>query len=179
VLSLTEGVLPLEFIAFTAAREKQDVRLQWNVTGAHAEETFLIEYSKDGIHFNTLTEMLSEDHDWRYTFLHTDPGPGVHFYRIVLRSRDGQLSPSAIRSVDISGEKQFFVKSTIVSDLLTIDVNGSAEISLVGMDGSELMHRQVSSSSRVEIPMTQFPAGQYYVVFRTGDTKEVQAVTKF
>jgi hypothetical protein len=178
VLSLTEGVLPLDLIAFSATREKQDVRLRWNVTGAHAEEDFLVEYSKDGIHFHTLTEIPSEDNDWNYAHIHADPGPGIHYYRINLRSRDGQLTPSAIQSVELSGQTQFIVKATLVTDVLTLDVNGSAEITLIGTDGRQLLYKEVLSSARVELLMTQFPAGQYYVVFRSGDTEEVQSVTK-
>jgi choice-of-anchor B domain-containing protein len=124
VLSLTEGVLPLDFIAFDAVPEKQDVSLRWNVTGAHAEEYFIVEYSKDGVHFSPLAEVSSVDNTWRYTFLHADPGPGLHFYRITLRSRDGHLRPSAIRSVQLAGDKQFLVKSTVV----TIDSSFSTNL---------------------------------------------------
>lgn len=93
-------VLPLKWLSFSARKSGDDVLLQWSTAEELRVKNFAIQHSKDGINWATTGTINSSTHQ-QYSFTHTHPGKGTHYYRLQQFDLDGASSYSAICRVDL------------------------------------------------------------------------------
>ena len=96
------GILPVELVDFSAAKNEDDVLLKWQTASETNNEGFEIEHGTDGRNWDYIGFIdghgnATETHD--YTFLHKGPSHGMNYYRLRQIDSDGQSDYSEIRSV--------------------------------------------------------------------------------
>jgi hypothetical protein len=178
VLTLEEELLPLEVINFEAINVESDARLTWKVTTPEDGQEFYVEHSDNGTTFEKLNTIRAVHSVLNYEFIHRDPGPGNHYYRIVVRHTDGELDPTPVRLLQFKLDNALRVRSTIIDQYLRVDTGQSGILSVISYDGREIITRQVHALERNEIEMNGQPAGVYYVVLRVGEENFVETVAK-
>lgn len=94
--------LPVELISFTANALNEEVLILWTTATEKNSESFEIERSTDGIHFETIHRQKAAGQSRitvNYTFLDKDPFTGLSYYRLKQIDFDGQFTFSKIVSV--------------------------------------------------------------------------------
>ncbi len=179
MLSISGGVLPLNFVAFEASKKFQDVLLSWKVSAPEDGELFSVEYSKDGVQFEKIAEIPAQQHVLKYQTLDPDPGPGTHFYRIVVRHLDGAKKTTAVRTVQFEMENALTIKPTLVEHKLLVDTRVAGHLAVISVDGKQVLTSHATELERTEFNVGHLPAGQYYVVLTTGDAEYTSTFTRY
>jgi hypothetical protein len=94
--------VPIMTLNFTAENSGGNGLLQWNTTEAYGLSRFIIEKSRDSIHFTTLDSVAAAVngggfHSYQYVDTHLDSG--MNYYRLRELRSNGQSTYSPIRSV--------------------------------------------------------------------------------
>lgn len=178
ILSLTEGVLPLSFVAFDAVKERTDALLKWSVANPEEGEVMWIEHSRDGQFFETLGQMHVDRTVLNYQHRHMSPAPGIHYYRITVRHLDGKTTSTPVRSLQWDLDRTLVIRSTLVRDFLEVDAMANLQLSIVAMDGKEYMRRQISGPGRTTLDLSALPPGQYHVTWLHGNSVQTQVITR-
>lgn len=99
---------PVEWLDFEAAlNPDQSVSLQWQTASEKNNHYFTVEHSLDGEPFEEIGQVLgvgNSDDVQSYRYLHHQPEPGQHQYRIRQTDLDGQSSHSSILALSIGQE---------------------------------------------------------------------------
>ncbi|MEO0732472.1 MAG: T9SS type A sorting domain-containing protein [Bacteroidota bacterium] len=171
------GVLPVEWISFTAEQQGKAVLLRWSTAHEVANDRFEVERSPDGITFRPIATVLgsgTSDVPQHYSELDERPDRGTNFYRIKQLDFGGQFSYTDIRSVRFA-EEDFAV--TIYpnpnhSRRLNLAVAGLASdqelsVRVYSMQGQLLLLDRGSSTAPITLD-GDWPAGNYRVVVTDG-----------
>jgi hypothetical protein len=181
-------ILPVQLLSFSAKLQNSDALLNWEIADGMDLNHFEIEHSTDGRNFKKLS-MINPHENNSYEYLHKDPGPGIHYYRLRIVEKDGTQRFSGIELVQIGSEK------TIISGLVNNPVQGTeafvkvysatgqkAEVIMVDMAGRMVLRQKVmlqKGNNLAGIPISPVIAGQYRLIFRTDDgTEKVMALMK-
>ena len=101
-LAAIGAALPLRWRSFTAAKQQENVLLQWSTFSEQNSKSFILQTSSTGTTWNTLATVSAAGnspsiHD--YNYLHTSPATGYNYYRIVETNIDGKYNYSLVRKV--------------------------------------------------------------------------------
>jgi hypothetical protein len=103
VIATKDCALPVEFISFTAEAGTSSVSLNWTTATEQNSAHFIVEKSKDGIHFSSIGKVQAEGHSDAvkyYSFTDNSLESGVVYYRLVEYDRDGSSTISDLSSVN-------------------------------------------------------------------------------
>ena len=178
VLGMTGGILALQFLEFNAFRIYDDAQLEWRSTAPEDGDRFVIEHSRDGVSFSVLTEVPAEVNTYTYQVVHDDPGPGMHFYRVVVDRADGSPNTSGVRQVQFDLEEALQLRPTVTTGLLELDTKSAGQGSIIAVDGRHLMSIEAGDLDRTRVDVGHLPTGRYYLVFSSGGVEYVRAFTK-
>ncbi len=167
--------LPVKFISVNARVEKENaVMVEWAVaTPVSDAKKFEIEYSDDGLSWNTAGEILITDNlRSRYEFLHTALFDGTRFYRIKEMDYDGRFIYSNIVSV----QQKTFHQSTIIYPVpadneLTIwfaQAYSIKKIVSIYDNVGKMVYKATHSGNRIVINTSSFAGGNYWLATDDG-----------
>lgn len=101
-------ITPVTLVDFNANQEENHVNLQWTTTSETNNAGFEVQFSEDGINWNTLgfvkvstIDGNSEDRNV-YSFMHLSPVFGQNYYRLKQIDHDGTFAYSPIRALKVS-----------------------------------------------------------------------------
>lgn len=97
--------LPVELLDFTVHREDRAALLEWTTATEINNELFEIQYSIDGIDFETVGEVSGTGTTTEmqmYDFYHDDLKNGTHYYRLNQIDFDGQNEYSEVKALTIN-----------------------------------------------------------------------------
>jgi trimeric autotransporter adhesin len=120
--------LPVMLTSFTAVVRNCQAHLNWSVTDAVNFTRFVIEKSKDGIHFNGIG-MVSYTKDVQaYTYVDKEQENGTCYYRLKLMDQDGKYQYSTIESTHSDCQGQLIkVYPTLTKGVVYIDLPSGYE----------------------------------------------------
>ncbi len=101
------GTLPVTFTTFTAIVVNKNVLLSWSTAAEINNAGFEIQRSLNGIDFKTIGFKASNAPDGNsvisqeYLFTDANPLPGISFYRLLQKDRDGRILYSDIRQITL------------------------------------------------------------------------------
>lgn len=101
-LAAIGAALPLQWRSFTAAKQQENVLLQWSTFSEQNSKYFNIQTSANGTTWNTLTTVSAAGNSSsirNYSYLHTTPATGYNYYRIIETDIDGKYNYSLVRKV--------------------------------------------------------------------------------
>jgi hypothetical protein len=175
VASYASSILPLPpLLQFNAeVTDHQSVLLTWKCTTAGDTREFVIQRSTPNSAWVTLDSVPIANQDMgtsSYQYTDQSPAKGLDDYRLMLESKDGPPSYSAVRQVEIHAQAHLAVFPNPAQSQLVVlsDPAISATASLYSSDG-KLVKQQVMSGTEMFMSLTGLPAGTYHLVIRQAD----------
>jgi hypothetical protein len=169
------AALPVLWKSFTAKKVNSHVELQWITSQERNCSHFIVEHSRDGRIFRTLSEAISSqapdgssDVELRYFYNHIQPLDGHNYYRIIQVDRDGKKLTSSIASVYFGNEAIITpYPNPMQHDLhVAIQVPQATELQLSLTDATGRVVQQVAASlpagnQVLDLPTEHLSAGVY------------------
>ena len=176
-------VLPLELLQWTASWQDSAVLLNWSTPGDDQRYQYAIDYSKDGILWQTLPNPIPGAGGSginNYSYLAPGPFAAHNFFRVQMRNTDGLVMYSPIKELEAAtpGSEGFSIGPNPVHSILTIRAAvQSYTLQVLDVTGTPLL--QLSSNSAGQYNLQGLPPGAYFLVIRTGDgSRWVRKLTK-
>ncbi len=175
------SALPIELIAFNAqVNDRNQVDLVWKTATEINNDYFTIERSKDGIQFESLTEVEGAGNSVEIISYSTEdahPYGGISYYRLKQTDFDGTSSFSEVKSVNIKNENGFVAFPNPMQDVVhLINENlpqGPISIEIYDLLGKSHYNNKLESDGKIlsldinEVAL--FESGTYFLVVREGD----------
>ncbi|MDX1476309.1 MAG: choice-of-anchor B family protein [Saprospiraceae bacterium] len=179
IITLTGGVLPLDFLDFIVAPAGRHALLQWKSSVPDEGDVFYVEHSRDGGVFKTLATLPAQRERLGYSYLHEQIGPGTHFYRIRAKLRDNSEKLTEIRSVQLSSERLLEAFPTATTGFVTINAFKAGSLALYDAMGRRVWSHTTGQADQVRTDLSRLSQGQYFLEFRTaGGQREALPVTR-
>ncbi|WEK36056.1 MAG: CARDB domain-containing protein [Candidatus Pseudobacter hemicellulosilyticus] len=147
--------LPLRFLSFTAKPVNNDVQLEWITADEVNTAHFEVERSTDGISFQSITQLPSNNSagQHRYTSLDRSPAGSILYYRIRQVDLDGRYEYSTIVRVNRKTGADWAIYPNPVSSFLRVDRISATEVRELRIstaDGRTLLVTRPNAAMRYE-----------------------------
>lgn len=160
--------LPFNLNRFNATPQKKNIQLDWAVGNNHVQQSYTLERSKDGIHFEAITHIaaLKDITVAEYNYADEQPLTGWNYYR--LRATDNQLKQVTSRIIRIwwgQGPAFISVLPNPASEKIVInlsDPSSITEIQIVNTTG-QVVKKLRSVQFTNEVTISSLQAGMYYI----------------
>jgi hypothetical protein len=158
---------------FLAYPENNIVVLRWTTGNETNIDHFVIEHSTDGLHFETLHELVSRgaiDRDSSYQDEDAYPASSTNYYRLKVIDRDGNTFYYPVARVDLIDKRTPTLKPTVVHMGATVRLDAYHEqpytINFFNTSGMLTGTFMVNSAS-FDIPTSGWSKGIY--IYRISD----------
>lgn len=162
--------LPVELSRFEATAHPEGVWLRWQTESETANDYFEVEHGTDGARFAPIGRQKGAGNSvqtQRYAFLHPDPPPGLHYYRLRQVDFDGTEHLSPIRGVRVAGSAPTLSPNP-ATDHFRIRGLGETPARLRVFDTLGRLLREGEAREDEPVVITDFPGGTYWVELRQG-----------
>ncbi len=134
--------LPVSFGDFTVKESNQDNVLNWSTLQEHHNAYFNVQSSADGIHFNTIGNIITKAEQGNsnslvsYSFTHQNVNAGMQYYRLQQVDLDGKYAYSSTISIRRHADNNavliypnpnngdFSIISSSLMDMQVVDMSG-------------------------------------------------------
>lgn len=166
------GLLPVTLIDFTAARQNQNVLLQWTATQETNFKVFEVERSVDGIHYYKVGEVNGQNLS-RYQF--TDnrlPAASVVFYRLKMIDIDGKFhySTNAIVRINNNISDVVLYPNPTTDGLqvkLTERLAANSQLIVLDASGRKVKEQSIRANEvNIRLDVKNLPQGKYFIRIR-------------
>lgn len=160
------NALPVNWLQFTAVLQAGSVYLKWDVAREINVGSYTVEHSLDGIRFEALAKVPAYNNGANtntYTYQHSKPAPGMHYYRIKETDKDGKASFSKIATVKVEGKNSFMATPNPTHDIVNITAGDVIkEVDCYNSLG-QLVKKITPSSNNYKLSLKQFANGVYTI----------------
>lgn len=170
--------LPVELLIFNAQKQGSQVLLNWSTSQEINSDKFEVEFSKDGITFQSFisipargTSSIKTD----YNTLHCCPVVGANYYRLKMIDRDGHFKYSEIRKVVFEFINEMKLFPNPISNRLDLKISfvkpftKDAIITVYNSSGSQVYSSILAKGKTItQINMGAVAAGSYYIIVAVG-----------
>lgn len=174
--SLGAVTLPVELTALEGTPTTNGIAINWATASEKNSEKFIIERTKDAIHFEAIGEVASSGHSntlKKYAFVDTDPLQSKSYYRLKSVDFDGSFEYSKLIAVSWNEIKPSFTvyPNPVTSGSFSFIIPGASdaklEMSLVSSMGRVVHTQKLSQQDRkIELPQN-IEKGIYLLVVQT------------
>lgn len=163
----TTGTLPVRLSAWDAVSMGNKVSLKWKTATELNASHFVVERSADGINFQPLTQVDAHGNssvEVSYTAEDKSPLPGANYYRLKMVDMDATSEFSATRLVNIlAGALVRIMQNPVQNRLQVVSAIGKkADWQIINISG-QVLARGVLSDGQLEIPVSHFTPGRYWM----------------
>lgn len=165
----TFRVLTLKWISFTAVKQNDAVKLDWEVETPYNIKNYSVEFSKDAVSFSEIMEVPVQNSN-KYSALHVYTPTGQNYYRIKAVANDGTISYSPVQKITLTGDiKGLNAYPNPARDILKVSipanmVNKPVDISLLAIDGKLIMVQRSAFAEKEEMfDVSNLPNGKYII----------------
>jgi len=181
--------LPVNFLTVAAQPNGADVDLSWTVGQNQEAKDYQVQQSADGVNFAAIGDVANELNQTSYSFVQSNAGAGMHYYRILETDNDGFRVYSKIVTANLSAS-EFSIRTlnnpvTSSSMNAEIELNavsgGSASLEIWTLGGTRvatLMQTVAAGTTRISLPLTTVAPGTYAVKIRVNDVTHVVQIVK-
>jgi hypothetical protein len=181
--------LPVNFVNVAALPNGGDVDVSWTVGQNQQAKDYQVQESPDGVKFTAIGDVANELNQTSYSFVQSNAGAGMHYYRILETDNDGFQVYSKIVSANLSSS-EFSIRTlnnpvTSSSMNAEIELNavsgGSASLEIWTLGGTRvatMMQTVASGTTRISLPLTNVASGTYAVKIRVNDVTHVVQIVK-
>jgi hypothetical protein len=167
------SVLPVKLESFTAMPQGNQVMLSWKVSEEINVEGYTVEFSRDGSVFSGIGN-LRTNISKSYSFLHSGPGEGFNYYRLKITDKDGMVSYSEIKKVNVGKGNTVLVYPGLANEFINITVTGAlvnkkAMLLIMAEDGKIMMQNEIQSLNQTEVrDVSRLANGKYILRILSG-----------
>ena len=102
------STLPVQLSSFTASRNNETVRVDWNTETESEIAEYVVERSSDGRNFSFLNSLASKNQPGsRYSITDFRPVPGNSYYRLRIRELNGSIKYSGVATISLATASDF------------------------------------------------------------------------
>ncbi|MBS1737428.1 MAG: T9SS type A sorting domain-containing protein, partial [Bacteroidetes bacterium] len=184
VTSITSEVLPLTWASFNVVKQNKEALLNWVTFQESNTDHFIVEKSKDGIHFNEINRLLSAGNTsgtTSYSIIDYSPFAGLNYYRIAQIDRNGKLGYSPVRTLDFDRPKNLItVTPNPAKDKILITIENNSALlnaTMVNVLGETILQNSIKQE-RNQIDISSLPSGIYFLKITGKDINEVKKIVK-
>ena len=170
-------VLPLNDIRLFAITSASGIKLKWSVTDENAITRYELQWSYDGITFQTISSQTSNNAR-NYSWIDRDHNSKTNYYRIIIHKIDGGETISNIVVVngnELSSVKLFQVSSNLIILEANISAAANGFITVTDVQGRIIVRQDQKMSigkNNIEILLPgAISAGMYVMNIVIGDDK--------
>ena len=176
--------LPLMLTEFNAAKQNQDVLLQWATANETNVDRFEIEVARTGYQYQhqqfSLLRSVAARNNVQNSYLLNDTETGktgARYYRLKIIGRNNQVTYSAVKVVLFGSKNEWAVYPNPVTNYLQVvtqtEAGKKVEIQLVNTTGQVLLNRSVVGTGfpekiQIDVRQLKLPAGLYVVKLSSG-----------
>ncbi|MEM6346736.1 MAG: S8 family serine peptidase [Bacteroidota bacterium] len=188
-ISITGSVLPVNLLSFDAEpAPEQTVMVSWETAMEVDNDRFILERSRDGAQFESLSELLgagTTDIAQSYQYLDNNPYQGLNYYRLWQVDRDGSKTLSEVVSVFVErGNALSVFPNPVANGQLAwqyeANESGSMKIEIIDLSGRVLQSLQQSVDlglQHYQLDVSSLPAGTY--ILKATNAKTYRSVQRF
>ena len=156
-------LLPLDLISFDVEKKNQYVSTSWTTTHELNVANIALERSGDGIHFNTIKNIVPKgtDNSSVFSYKYTDSMPlsPMNYYRLKITDLDGDFKYSSIKIVSFDAKYPTTVELSCypnpATDFVNLKMNsptsGLFTYTIASLDGRPLMANSVQVTQGEQI----------------------------
>ncbi|PCJ64380.1 MAG: hypothetical protein COA58_13585 [Bacteroidetes bacterium] len=165
------SALPVELVKFEAKQiQEGQVKLTWTTASELNNELFLVQRSKDGIHWNTIASVEGAGNSSTlldYTYMDYNLSACSSFYRLKQIDYDGQSDFSSIQRVEgcTSGKMNVIIYPNPANNQITVESNDmeTGPIKIMTVLGEDLTNRTNRMDHSNVIDISNLKTGLYLV----------------
>lgn len=176
-------VFPLEWLDFDAKiTANQEVELTWSTAQEINVKHYIVEWSKDGEHFEEIDLVIAtgtqNNNTNNYTSLHSKPGKGLNYYRIQQIDNNRQFSYSSLQTVFIEKEVISLYPNP-VKDKIWIQGIANLPVPIQLFNATGQLLRSINTTiDRPYLNMKDLPNGIYFLHILNHNEPEVYKISK-
>jgi len=183
------SVFPLTLLDFTAkANNEKQVLLQWRTTNEVNSNKFVVERSADGVAFETIGNVTSNNTAGMnyYQLLDQQPLNGINYYRLKQVDKDGKYSYSNIVAVNLNSSiTKVALTPNPARDRIKLQVD-AAKASAYTITIADAIGRSMhvmtktlrQGNNTIDVSVDGLQAGTYFMIIRSGADSYVQRFVK-
>jgi len=163
------GLVPVTLIDFTAAKQNQQVLLQWTATQETNFKMYEVERSTDGIHYYKVGEVTGQNLS-RYQFTDRQlPAASVVYYRLKMIDIDGKFNYSANALIRINNNiSDIILYPNPTSEGLHIKLTerllANSQLAVVDAAGRQVKLQTVRANEMlIHVDVKNLPQGKYFI----------------
>lgn len=170
-------ILPVKLLSFEGRLLGTNGSLSWKVADAKDLAGFVLEYSTNGLQYKKLAD-VAPDGGLDYGYMHRLLPPGTHYYRLLVKEKDGNTYYSGIVTLTV-GQLQTQIiglSSTIAKNKVGVNIlsakSQTAEARITDVLGRWLSTHKTSLQKGInqwQVPTQVLANGMYFVSVITDD----------
>jgi uncharacterized repeat protein (TIGR03803 family) len=161
----TFSVLPLTLINFTAQKQNQAVKLNWQTANENNLANFILLRSTDNNNWQPLATLNARNTAGtnNYSFTDATPVNGDNYYRIKMTDTDGHVTYSKIETVNFSKPTQQTIQPNPTSDFVIVKgLMGYKQLQILDITGRIQLQKNIQGSEE-KINISHLAAGIYII----------------
>jgi len=168
------GTLPLHLLTFEAAKQGEQVLLQWQTSDEINTSHFEIERSNDAVVFKKtgIVHAAGNSGTQHYNFTDNAPSPGINYYRLKQVDRDGRYTYSPIAKVVFEKDAAALtVFPNPAGNTITIKYTGDQKkirLALFDLAGRQVMYKELNDGSSWQANVSGLSKGTYTIRLNAG-----------
>ena len=182
IIQLSSLSLPIKLSSFTAVKNNNNIKLQWQTQYEQNSRHYVIQRGTDGVNFTDIDKVSAAGNSGvPLTYRYTDVLPAllqnvpIVFYRLQSVDIDGQFSNNQVVAVHLNKKDiQLLIFPNPAKDVLQVQINGltgHTSLTITDANGRQLYIRDMlleQGSNSMPINISQFSNGIYYVRLSNG-----------
>ncbi len=175
--------LPVTFTAFTSTCQNNDRLLSWTTASETNNDYFTIDYSDDGEKWEEVAKVKgfgnsSESHTYSYQHRPLSVESSTIYYRIKQTDFDGEETYlQTISSICQSSNEALISPNPTMNKFKVYNLS-SDDIVIVYNPLGNLISQSLSETNFMEVDLTAYPAGVYFVNVLSKEHKQILKVIK-
>jgi hypothetical protein len=165
-------LLENQFLSFGAqATAEQAVRLSWKIDEEKDNQFFAIQHSVDGVHWETIGQVISINAPTTYSFLDQQPSNGQNYYRLKVIAINNQVRYSKIKVVQFLQDVRYLVYPNPNQGIFNIDFQGLTGerygVEIYDAVGRKVYEQQLNGNKNT-LNLQKQAAGMYTLKIQVG-----------
>ena len=162
-----EALLPLELSYFKAQKANNKVDLSWGRSQTDQTKWFELQRSANGLHFETLTQIPSQDQQQHYSWTDESPLQGQSYYRLLQIAQNEEQAISALRTVYFeNGALALQIFPNPTQNELYLQLNQTTDglqLELLDIQGRKQSIQYEKEADLYKIHWNNLPQGIYFL----------------
>lgn len=146
-LAALAAPLPVTWLSFNAAVEKDNVNLQWSTSQETNSSYFEIFHKTNASNWESIHKQKAAGNSTttrHYEYWHLNPVLGYNYYQIIQTDYDNSKSNSAVEAVNtmMKREHAILIGNPVMDKVLKVQLDERSQLALYSMEGKEIWQKQ-------------------------------------